>query len=146
MEFGYVVAAIQRYVDPGLKPWASDLRHVVAPWASDFHHIGVPRKSLPPAAWLSRRQPLFPPSVQVLLNRVFMWVTDVAIPKPVRAGKRNLQIGRTDMKTFTALVACLFVGLAAMAGEHVLEFNGKDGPGKGKTIVLISGDEESRSE
>ncbi|NCZ64433.1 MAG: hypothetical protein EBY62_11740, partial [Cellvibrionales bacterium] len=43
-------------------------------------------------------------------------------------------------------VACLVVSLTAMAGEHVLEFKGKDGPGNGKTIVLISGDEEYRSE
>jgi len=50
------------------------------------------------------------------------------------------------MKMFTAWVACLVVSLTAMAGEHVLEFKGKDGPGKGKTIVLISGDEEYRSE
>ena len=47
---------------------------------------------------------------------------------------------------FTAWVACLVVSLTAMAGEHVLEFKGKDGPGNGKTIVLISGDEEYRSE
>ena len=50
------------------------------------------------------------------------------------------------MKMFTAWVACLVVSLTAMAGEHVLEFKGKDGPGNGKTIVLISGDEEYRSE
>lgn len=55
-------------------------------------------------------------------------------------------LGIRRMKMFAAWVACLVVGLTAMAGEHVLEFKGKDGPGKGKTIVLISGDEEYRSE
>ena len=55
-------------------------------------------------------------------------------------------LGIRRMKTFTALLACLVVCLTAMAGEHVLDFKGKDGPGKGKTIVLISGDEEYRSE
>jgi len=40
-------------------------------------------------------------------------------------------------------VACAF---GAQAKEFWLNFEGKDGPGKGKKIVLISGDEEYRSE
>jgi len=42
------------------------------------------------------------------------------------------------------------IGLAAVAGNNAsaenLVFEGKDGPGKGKHVVLISGDEEYRSE
>lgn len=62
------------------------------------------------------------------------------------------------MRTFTA--ACLF-GLSALmavsvsapcaaqhlpSGKQWLEFQGRRGPGKGKTVVLIAGDEEYRSE
>ena len=35
--------------------------------------------------------------------------------------------GVRRMKMFTTWVACLVVSLTAMAGEHVLEFKGKDG-------------------
>lgn len=40
----------------------------------------------------------------------------------------------------------LFIGLVSMADGHVLKFKGKNGAVKGKAIVLISGDEEYRSE
>lgn len=42
-------------------------------------------------------------------------------------------------------MACAFPMLAG-AEQKWLEFKGKDGPGKGKHIVLVSGDEEYRSE
>jgi hypothetical protein len=46
------------------------------------------------------------------------------------------------------ITVTLFISLAfgANASEYVLEFTGGDGPGKDKTIVLVSGDEEYRSE
>ena len=42
--------------------------------------------------------------------------------------------------------ACLLIPGAAAGGDLTLELAGKAGPGKGKHIVLISGDEEYRSE
>src|SRR6266851_7846508 len=53
------------------------------------------------------------------------------------------------MKTLSCLlwVICVQFGLAgcAQAGEWVV-YEGKQGPGKGKQIVFLSGDEEYRSE
>src|SRR6266851_6689757 len=53
------------------------------------------------------------------------------------------------MKTLSCLlwVICVQFGLAgcAQASEWVT-YEGKDGPGKGKHIVFLSGDEEYRSE
>lgn len=43
------------------------------------------------------------------------------------------------------MLACI-TPVVAGAGEKWLEFKGKEGPGKGKHIVLVSGDEEYRSE
>jgi hypothetical protein len=43
-------------------------------------------------------------------------------------------------------LALLFVVSSVTADDSILEIKGKAGPGKGKTIVLISGDEEYRSE
>ncbi len=43
-------------------------------------------------------------------------------------------------------VLVLASGCAARQGEHALVYPGKAGPGAGKRIVLISGDEEYRSE
>jgi hypothetical protein len=40
----------------------------------------------------------------------------------------------------------LLIALPIAANEHVLTFEGKEGAGKGKHIVLLSGDEEYRSE
>lgn len=49
-----------------------------------------------------------------------------------------------------SIVSTLFVLSAAVApafaADHWVEFQGGDGPGKGKTIVLVGGDEEYRSE
>src|SRR5687768_7038866 len=44
-----------------------------------------------------------------------------------------------------ALCALTVLGGRAIAQDH-LEFPGKDGPGKGKKIVLVAGDDEYRSE
>ncbi len=44
------------------------------------------------------------------------------------------------------LILLLSIGCQAQHGETWLRFEGKDGPGKGKHIVLISGDDEYRSE
>ncbi|OYV83021.1 MAG: hypothetical protein B7Z73_16550, partial [Planctomycetia bacterium 21-64-5] len=46
------------------------------------------------------------------------------------------------------LAVCLLVGtgLHALAADPWVAYPGKDGPGKGKKIVLVSGDEEYRSE
>src|SRR6476646_12110215 len=50
--------------------------------------------------------------------------------------------------TFAALLLFVLSPLAARAADDPkwLVFEGKEGPGKGKQIVLISGDEEYRSE
>lgn len=45
-----------------------------------------------------------------------------------------------------ALAALILTGPFSNAGEHSLTFEGKAGPGKGKHIVLLAGDEEYRSE
>ena len=50
------------------------------------------------------------------------------------------------MKLLLTVTLLISLALGANASEYVLEFTGGDGPGKGKTIVLISGDEEYRSE
>jgi hypothetical protein len=51
------------------------------------------------------------------------------------------------MKKTLAALALISLGLSsARANEHVLSFEGKEGPGKGKHVVLLSGDEEYRSE
>jgi hypothetical protein len=51
------------------------------------------------------------------------------------------------MKHLTSLFTCILLAsmLSASAADRV-SYAGKDGPGKGKKIVLISGDEEYRSE
>lgn len=50
------------------------------------------------------------------------------------------------MKRFFACVTLLTVALPLSADDRWIVFEGKDGPGKGKHIVLISGDDEYRSE
>ncbi|MGE3807908.1 MAG: ThuA domain-containing protein [Gemmataceae bacterium] len=50
------------------------------------------------------------------------------------------------MKNVTLAVALLFLASAARAADPWLVFEWGDGPGKGKHIVLVSGDEEYRSE
>jgi hypothetical protein len=49
------------------------------------------------------------------------------------------------MNKFVILMLFIFT-FAVQADDEVLEFTGGEGPGKGKTIVLVSGDEEYRSE
>jgi type 1 glutamine amidotransferase len=54
---------------------------------------------------------------------------------------------RLDLKSFAAICAVLnFVWLASVSANEWVEYEGKEGPGAGKHIVLISGDEEYRSE
>ena len=48
------------------------------------------------------------------------------------------------MKLVTLLITML--GIAVVAAADGVVYEGKDGPGKGKHIVLLSGDEEYRSE
>src|SRR5437868_5769503 len=50
------------------------------------------------------------------------------------------------MKTLLALAALLLTAHTAKAQEQWVVYEGKQGPGKGKHIVLVSGDEEYRSE
>jgi len=50
------------------------------------------------------------------------------------------------MKKFLGLILAGATSLSAVAQDKWLSFEGKEGPGKGKKIVLISGDEEYRSE
>lgn len=45
-----------------------------------------------------------------------------------------------------ASLACLFCGPSLFAADPWVVFEGKSGPGQGKHIVLVSGDEEYRSE
>ena len=47
---------------------------------------------------------------------------------------------------FLPLAALMLAGATATAADPWLSFPGGDGPGKGKKIVLVSGDEEYRSE
>ena len=45
-------------------------------------------------------------------------------------------------KTFKTTLACLAIATITASAADTLVLKGKDGPGKGKHIVLISGDEE----
>ena len=45
-----------------------------------------------------------------------------------------------------ALVCCLGTGVALARADDWITYEGKDGPGKGKHLVFLSGDEEYRSE
>lgn len=53
---------------------------------------------------------------------------------------------RVVPKICLLIVALASLSLGAMADDQWITFEGGDGPGKGKQIVLISGDEEYRSE
>ena len=44
-----------------------------------------------------------------------------------------------------SILACLLAG-SALAGQPWVTYEGKEGPGKGKHIVFVTGDEEYRSE
>jgi hypothetical protein len=62
-----------------------------------------------------------------------------------REGKRRTMVGLCGM--FARAIVCLSLGMLAVRGaEHTLVFEGAAGPGRGKHVVLISGDEEYRSE
>lgn len=50
------------------------------------------------------------------------------------------------MRTIFRTLLPLALTLTAMADDSTLVFEGKKGPGKGKNVVLISGDEEYRTE
>lgn len=58
------------------------------------------------------------------------------------------------MTAFESATRCRILGLFTLliiysnahAGDQLVEYKGQDGPGQGKRIVLISGDEEYRSE
>ena len=54
------------------------------------------------------------------------------------------RVGRVGFCTF--LLAISLAACSALAADPWIVFQGKDGPGKGKKIVLVSGDEEYRSE
>jgi type 1 glutamine amidotransferase len=45
-----------------------------------------------------------------------------------------------------SLIVALLVGVQANAADQLIHYKGVDGPGKGKHIVFVSGDEEYRSE
>lgn len=48
--------------------------------------------------------------------------------------------------TTAALAACVVLGVRARAADPWIVVEGGDGPGRGKRVVLVSGDEEYRSE
>ncbi len=50
------------------------------------------------------------------------------------------------MKRFLPLILCAFLISCGLSAQQYLQFEGKDGPGKGKHIVLVAGDDEYRSE
>jgi hypothetical protein len=50
------------------------------------------------------------------------------------------------MKSFLLTLLPAFLTATALAEDPWLVFEGKDGPGKGKHVVLVSGDEEYRTE
>src|SRR6185436_19306968 len=60
----------------------------------------------------------------------------------------RLSLCKATMKHFTALaslaLACAFQAIGS--AKDWVTYEGKDGPGKGKHVVLLSGDEEYRSE
>jgi Trehalose utilisation len=58
---------------------------------------------------------------------------------------RNLQVAFRLSALAFAAIACL-LGNQARADDPWVVFEGKDGPGKGKHIVFVTGDEEYRSE
>ena len=54
--------------------------------------------------------------------------------------------GTSQLSAALTVIAALSLGASAFAADSWLVFEGADGPGKGKQIVLVSGDEEYRSE
>src|SRR5215468_1807813 len=51
-----------------------------------------------------------------------------------------------SMRATLAILAALTFAVGTRADDQWVVFEGGDGPGKGKHIVLVSGDEEYRSE
>ena len=49
-------------------------------------------------------------------------------------------------KAALSLFTLMLAVCVSFAGKDILELKGAKGPGKGKTIVLVSGDEEYRTE
>ncbi len=60
--------------------------------------------------------------------------------------KNHISSGLRFYRMFATLMAGALIGDLASAADPWIVFNGQEGPGKGKHIVLISGDEEYRSE
>ncbi len=60
--------------------------------------------------------------------------------------KEGVHMSMTTVFKWISAVALMVGTVAAQGGEKVLSFAGGDGPGKGKKIVLVSGDEEYRTE
>src|SRR5262245_57759413 len=60
--------------------------------------------------------------------------------------KNHVGSGLGFCRVFATLMAWALAGNGASAADPWIVFNGQEGPGKGKHIVLISGDEEYRSE
>jgi hypothetical protein len=60
--------------------------------------------------------------------------------------KPNFPTLRTLTGRILATAAMFTSTIPLMAAENFLHFPGKDGPGKGKKVVLIAGDDEYRSE
>ena len=57
-------------------------------------------------------------------------------------------MNKPNMKSLFVSFAFLLAPIFSLLGGHheILDLPGKKGPGKGKTIVLVSGDEEYRTE
>lgn len=64
------------------------------------------------------------------------------VVKKIQTSNSNMKIMKRNL---ALLLASLFVWTAGAAQDR-LHFKGKEGPGKGKKIVLIAGDEEYRTE
>jgi hypothetical protein len=66
---------------------------------------------------------------------------------PFRLSLRYDSAGPNEfMKRFSAAILVAIVSLAAAMAKDWVEYEGKSGPGKGKHVVLLAGDEEYRSE
>src|SRR5437868_5944444 len=57
-----------------------------------------------------------------------------------------MKTNRLSWKSWLAAIVAVSVGIPGLADDQWITFKGGDGPGHGKRIVLVSGDEEYRSE